>query len=204
MYEFMAVSAERWGGVLNAASGIFGGVVGTAGVVSILAGDDPPFWSRVLQASVGLCVTCVSVLAGTWRLNEARAECVHAQVKFASLAKDIMCQLAQPRHDRRDAPRFIRERLDELEQLRLEAPLISAAARRAYLRRRADSSPTFTPEDQWGSVSSGAADADAAADADTDADADAGGPNAVSASPPLRILVHTGPREHKNGFERAG
>ena len=37
MYERMAETAKRWGDALNIASGVLGGVVGTAGVVAIAA-----------------------------------------------------------------------------------------------------------------------------------------------------------------------
>jgi F0F1-type ATP synthase assembly protein I len=148
MYENMATSAKRWGDDLNIASGVLGGIVGTSGIVSIATDSSTPLWARIVQVVLGFLVTIVTVLTATWRLSETQRNDVFTQVSYATLAKSLMWQLAQPRKDRQDAREYVRAKLGEIEQLKISAPTIDTRTRHAY-NSKFKNNPIFTPEDQW-------------------------------------------------------
>jgi hypothetical protein len=151
MYEHMAVSAKYWDDAINIASGVLGGIVGTAGIVSITTDSASPLWARILQIIVGFLVSILSVLTATWRLGETQMNDVLTQVSYATLTKDLMWQLAQPRKDRQDAREYIRAKLGEIEQLKVSAPIISLRVRHAY-NSKFKNNPIYTPEDQWEAI----------------------------------------------------
>ena len=151
MYENMATSAKHWGDGLNIASGVLGGIVGTAGIISVATESSTPLWARILQIILGFLVTLVSVLTATWRLSETQMNDVLTQVSYATLGKDLMWQLAQPRKDRQDAREYVRAKLGEVEQLKVSAPTISTRTRHAY-NNKFKNNPIYTPEDQWDAI----------------------------------------------------
>lgn len=148
MYEHMAMSASRWRGALNIASGALGCVVGTAGVVTIMSDTSTPMWVRVLHVVVGYMVSLVSVLNVTWQLGDAQMNDILTQVNYATLSRDLMYQLALPRKDRQDAREYVKSKLGEIEQLKVSAPIITGASRSAY-NTKYKNNPIFSPEDQW-------------------------------------------------------
>jgi hypothetical protein len=151
MYENMAFSAKRWSDLLNIASGVLGGIVGTSGVVSIVTDSSAPLWARIVQVVLGFLVSVVAALTATWRLSETQMDDVLTQVSYATLAKDLMWQLAQPRKDRQDAREYVRTKLGEIEQLKVSAPTIDTRTRHAY-NSKFKNNPIFTPEDQWDAI----------------------------------------------------
>lgn len=155
MYEHMATTAKRWGDTLNIISGALGGIVGTAGLVSVSTGDGI-VWTHVIELVCGYIVGLIAVLNGTWRLSESQNNNTLTQVSYATKAREIMYQLAISRSERQDAHEFITAILDDIEQLKVSAPIIDARARAAYTRKFKDN-PIFTAEDQWDTIMTDAA-----------------------------------------------
>ena len=135
MYSYMAANAKYLGDLLNITSGILGGIVGTAGVVTLFLDTTTPLWARLIQIIIGFLVTIVSVLTSTWRLTEMQMNDNLTQVSYSILSKEIMWQLAQPRKDRHDAREYIKSKLGEIEQLKVSAPIIDKNARKAFLKK---------------------------------------------------------------------
>ena len=132
IYDNMVSSAKQWDNNLNIASGMLGSIIGTAGIISVETDTGTPLWARILQIIVGFLITLVSVLTATWRLGETQSNGILTQASYATLAKDIMWQLALPQYDRQDARKYVKIKLGEIEQLKVSAPIISIASRNAY------------------------------------------------------------------------
>jgi len=161
MYDRMATSAKRWGDALSILSGVLGGIVGTASLVSIATDASMPLWSRIITAIVGYAVGVIAILMATWRLSETQMNGVLTQVSFATMGRDLLYQLAQPRRDRADAREYMKAKLSEIEQLKVSAPIIDATARKAY-NRKFKNNPIYSPDDQWDTTLAEAAAAQAA------------------------------------------
>ncbi len=161
MYEHMAANAKRWGDALNILSGVLGALIGTAGLVSIFTDTSTPLWSRIVAAILGFLISLVSALNATWKPSEAQTSSIQTQVGYATMQRDLMYQLAQPRQDRADAQEYMQRTLGNIEQLKVSAPIISSFVRAAY-NRKFKNNPIYTPEDSWDTT---VADARAAQDA---------------------------------------
>jgi uncharacterized membrane protein YeaQ/YmgE (transglycosylase-associated protein family) len=161
MYEHMAANAKRWGDALNILSGVLGALIGTAGLVSIFTDTSTPLWSRIVAAILGFLISLVSALNATWKPSEAQTSSVQTQVGYATMQRDLMYQLAQPRQDRADAQEYMQRTLGNIEQLKVSAPIISTFVRAAY-NRKFKNNPIYSPEDSWDTT---VADARAAHDA---------------------------------------
>jgi hypothetical protein len=155
MYEYMASSASRCSSIMSATAGIIGLVMGTTGFVSLFADNvDIPLWARIVSFVLGFVVAGLAVIDSTCRISASQIEAVLNQVSYATISRDIMCQLAQPRADRPDAVEYIRAKVSEIERLKLSAPAISRGARASY-ERKFKNNPIYSA-DQWGLVAAGA------------------------------------------------
>ena len=143
----MAATASAWENRLNIISGVLGAVIGTTGVVAY-HDESGPSPLQLAQLVLGVMIGLVSVLMNTWRLSAAQQDAVLSQAGFAMLARDLMCQLAQPRGARPDARVYLPAKLGEIEHIKVMAPLVSTSARRAYTSKCHDN-PIYSPDDQW-------------------------------------------------------
>lgn len=148
IYENMATLAKQWSDSLNIVSSMLGGAIGTMSLIFLSAENSIPLWAHILQIVLGFLITVISILTTTWRLNESQMNNVLTQVSFATLAKDIMCQLAQPRRNRANANDYMRAKLAEFEQFRRSAEIISQKIQRAYAAKFRDN-PIYSPEELW-------------------------------------------------------
>jgi hypothetical protein len=136
MYERTVARAKRWGERITLASGVLAGVVGTEGLVMAVAGGGQR--AAIATAVIGYAITILTLLSGTWRLDEVRAAGLVAQVDFAHLARAIQFQLALHPDERQDAREFVRGVLGEIETLKLSSPPIDAAVRADYIAKFKD------------------------------------------------------------------
>jgi hypothetical protein len=129
MHEASAAEAKLWGDSINIASGVLGGIVGTSGITSLASDGAAPEWVNIITAFTGFLLTVLSVFAATWRPGEVQMSSVLTQVSYKSLANDLKCELSIAREDRHDAREFVLGKLEEIEQVTVSAPVLSARIR---------------------------------------------------------------------------
>lgn len=150
MFDNMGRSAKVWSDSLNVLTGILGSIAGTTGLVSIFTSKDQ-LWIKLVQVLIGFMITVVSVLTSTWRLTEQQMDGLQSQSSYANLEQDIMWQIAQPKKDRKDAREYVKEKLDEIEQIKLNAPMIDLSTKAQYTRLF-KVNPIYSPTDHWDTI----------------------------------------------------
>jgi len=148
MYEYMADSSSKCAKWLSLTTGIIGTVVGTSGFASIFVEVETPLWIRVVTALLGFIISIIAVIDNVFKVSGSQDTLVQNQVSYATLSKDILCQLAQPTTERADAGEYMKAKTGDIERIRLTAPMISARARAAY-ERKFQNNPIYSTEDIW-------------------------------------------------------